>query len=281
VAEFPAWHPHADAWAILGAVYAIYLIAVRRMGPRYVEPGDKPVTTRQLWTFTFGILTLLVASLWPMHDLSERYLYSAHMVQHMLLALIAPPLLIRGTPEWLLRKLLRPFLPVARLVLRPLPAFLIFNAILVITHWPTVVTASVGSEPLHFGLHAVIVGSGLIMWWPVLSPLAELPRLSYPMQMLYLFLQSIVPTVPASFLTFGTEPLYHVYETFPRLWGLSALDDMRIAGLIMKLGGGFVLWGAIAVVWFRWASRSESDAPDTIEWQAVEREINRLPSAKP
>jgi putative membrane protein len=280
VAEFPSWHVHPDAWAILGLLYALYLIAVRRLGPRYVEPGDRPVTTRQLWLFTFGVLTMVVAAEWPMHDLSERYLYSAHMVQHMLLTLIAPPLLIRGMPEWLLRMLLRPFMPVARVVLRPLPAFLTFNVVLVLTHWPTVVTASVGSEPLHFALHAVILGSGLIMWWPVLSPLAELPRLAYPGQMLYLFAQSIVPTVPASFLTFGSRPLYHVYETFPRLWGLSALEDMRMAGLIMKLGGGLILWTAIAIVWFRWAGSADSDAPDTIEWQAVEREVNRLPSPK-
>jgi putative membrane protein len=278
VAEFPAWHPHLDVWALMIAVEIAYLLAVRTLGPRHREPGDPPATRRQVALFSAGVATMLVASEWPMHDLSERYLYSAHMTQHLLLTLIAPPLLIRGMPDWMLRMALRPVMPVARFVLRPVVAFILFNAVLVITHWPALVDLSVGNELVHFSLHVVLVVSGLIMWWPVLSPLAELPRLSYPGQMIYLFLQSIVPTVPASFLTFGSEPLYRVYETFPRLWGLSALEDMRIAGLIMKLGGGAVLWAVVTVVWFKWSGASSRGTPDSVEWQRVEREINRIGS---
>lgn len=280
MAEFPPWHPHLDVWALMLAVEAGYLLAVKRLGPRHREPGDPAATGRQITTFSAGVATMLLASEWPMHDLSERFLYSAHMTQHLLLTLIAPPLLIRGMPDWMLRMVLRPVMPVARVVLRPFVALVLFNAVLVVTHWPALVEASVRSEPVHFSLHVVLVGSGLIMWWPVLSPLAELPRLSYPGQMVYLFLQSIVPTVPASFLTFGSAPLYHVYETFPRLWGLSALDDMRIAGLIMKLGGGVILWAVVAIVWFKWVGSSERGTPDSIEWQTVEREINRIGSKR-
>jgi putative membrane protein len=91
-----------------------------------------------------------------------------------------------------------------------------------------------------------------MMWWPVISPLPELPQLSPFMKMGYLFLQSLVPTIPASFLTLGDNALYPIYETLPRVWGLSAHSDQVIAGLIMKLGGGLLLWGFIAWVFFTW-----------------------------
>ena len=75
--------------------------------------------------------------------------------------------------------------------------------------------------------------------------------------MVFLFLQTIVPTVPASFLTFGDHPLYRRYETLPKLWGLSALDDQLIAGLIMKIGAGLLLTALIAVIFFRWVATDE------------------------
>ena len=116
----------------------------------------------------------------------------------------------------------------------------------------------------------------------MVSPLPELPRLSYPAQMIYLFVQTIIPTVPASFLTFASSPLYHYYTTVPRVFGLSALDDTRISGLIMKLGMGITLWSIIAVLFFRWSSKEERpERPDVLEWQAVERELNRTESNNP
>ena len=96
------------------------------------------------------------------------------------------------------------------------------------------------------------------------------------------FLQSILPTVPASFLTFGTTPLYHFYEHVPRLWGLSAITDQQIAGVIMKVIGGLYLWLVIVVVFFRWYSREEEGGgspardPDVLTWDQVERELNQL-----
>jgi putative membrane protein len=101
------------------------------------------------------------------------------------------------------------------------------------------------------------------------------------MQMLYLFLQTILPTVPASFLTFGSKPLYSFYETVPRLYGWTALSDQQVAGLIMKLGGGFYLYTIIAVIFFRW-NRDEERAerqprvPETLYWDDVERELKQL-----
>jgi putative membrane protein len=222
-----------------------------------------------------GVAAIWVAATWPMHDLAERYLFSIHMVQHMLISMVAAPLMLLGTPDWLLRMLLkpRPVYAAARRLTRPFVAFVIFNTVIVATHWPAFVEFTLHSEVFHFGAHALLFGAALLMWWPVISPLPEMPSLSYPGRMLYLFLQSILPTVPASFLTFGSTPLYHFYETVPRIWGISALTDQRIAGLTMKIVGGLILWSVIAVIFFKWYRQEQTEGWDALEWRRREREI--------
>jgi putative membrane protein len=270
--SLPSWHPHPDAWLLLGSIAALYAVAVRRRARR---TGRAATSRRKIALFSAGMAALWLGSDWPVHDLAEDYLYSAHMVQHMLFTLVAPPLLIAGTPEWLLRAALRPrsVLAAVRFLTRPLVALVIFNAVLLFTHWPAVVEASVRSEPLHFGLHVLVVASAFIMWWPVMSPLPELAALPPPGQMLYLFLQSLAPTIPASFLTFGERPLYPVYATFPRIWGLAPLEDQLIAGLTMKIGGGLILWVVIGAVFFRWFAQEQREGWDVLEWRQFEREI--------
>jgi putative membrane protein len=93
--------------------------------------------------------------------------------------------------------------------------------------------------------------------------------------MIYLFLQSIVPTVPASFLTLGDKPLYHSYVGLPHLWGVSSLEDQQIAGLIMKIGAGMFLWALIAVIFFRWAADEERRQRPQVR-RALERELSQM-----
>jgi putative membrane protein len=272
------WHPHIDVWVLVAVLAVGYVVAIRRIGPQFVEPGEPPASKGQIRLWFLGLLTMLVAADWPVHDLAERHLYSIHMLQHMLLTLVTPALLLAGTPHWLARRLLKPrwLMWLTRKVTRPVPALLIFNGILVLSHWPAIVDATLRSEPLHFVSHAILFLSAIVMWWPVLSPLPEIPRASYPSQMLYLFLQTVVPTVPASFLTFADHPIYHFYETIPRWFSISVLEDQRIAGLEMKILGGLLLWSVIAVLFFRWSSKEERpEVPDVLEWQQVERELNQ------
>src|SRR2546422_1078262 len=250
-----AWHPHPDVWLLVAVLAGGYAFAVRRLGPRHIAPGDRAASPIQVVAYSLGVFTLWVAADWPVHELAERYLYSVHMVQHMLFSLVAPPLLLLGTPAWMARELLRScglLRPVCRLA-RPLPALVVFNTVLALMHWPALVDFTLRVEVAHFAAHAALFCSALLMWCPVVGPLPEM-RISPPAQMLYLFAQSIVPTVPASFLVFAQRPLYHFYETVPRLWGLSAGEDQRIAGLLMKLGGGFLLWSVITVLLFGSAS---------------------------
>ncbi len=281
-AAFPGWHPHLDTWLLLAVLAAAYLRTVRREDRRLREgggdpaPSQPPTTRRQKVTFLSGVAVLWLGSDWPVHDLAEGYLYGVHMTQHLVFTLVAALLLVAGTPAWMARRLLRPawLRAAVQALARPVPALVQANVVLVLSHWPLVVNTTVRVHPLHFVAHAVLLASAVLMWLPVASPLAEIPRLRPPLQMLYLFGQTILPTVPASFLTFGTHPLYEAYASLPRLWGISVLADQQLAGLIMKLLGGFYLWIAITVIFFRWSAR-EDEAGDVLLYEDVEHELLR------
>ncbi len=254
LSEVAPFHVHWDVIGLAVALVVGYVYGLRVLAPAYAPRGEPAVTRRQRWLFGAGVAMLLLASSWPLHDIGENSLYSVHMVQHLLISFAMAPLLIYGTPWWLMRQLLLPVMPVVRVLTRPLVALFLFNAVLGLLHVPGVVEAMVTSRPLHAIAHLTLFVTSVLMWFPVIGPIPDLPRLPPFMRMGYLFLQSLVPTIPASFLTLGETPLYKVYETLPRLWGLDPLTDQIVAGLIMKIFGGFVLWGFIAAVFFTWWS---------------------------
>lgn len=263
-ASIPAWQPHPDVWLLVAGLVSAYAILVVRRGPLAVAPGTPPVNRHQVIAFGLGAATLLLASDWPVHDVAEGSMYSVHMAQHLLYTLIAAPLLLMGTPGWMMRLVLPGrLLRIVQWWARFLPALVLFNVMIILTHWPAVVDLALRSAPFHFTVHAALLLSAFVIWMPILSPLPEIPRLTAPMAMGFLFLQSVVPTIPASFLTFGSHPLYRRYEQLPKLWGITALDDQLIAGLLMKIGAGLLIWAVIAVVFFRWAASEESrNRPD-------------------
>jgi putative membrane protein len=258
-AQFPQWQPHPDVLLLVGLLVAGYAIVLTRVGPRTLPAGAAVATRFQVTCFGLGAFAILLAASWPMHDLAEGYLYSVHMVQHLTLTMVAAPLLLLGTPGWLARWLLSPrwLFRSVRWMSRFIPALILFNVVIVLVHWPATVDLTLRSGWAHLIAHAILLLSAFIVWMPIVSPLPEIPRLVAPLQMAFLFLQSVVPTIPASFLTFGTHPLYRRYESLPKLWGISALDDQLIAGLIMKICAGLLLWALIAVVFFRWAAAEE------------------------
>lgn len=278
-----AWHLHPDVILWIGLLEGVYLYALRAVG----NPHGLGATRGQIAWFSVGVLALYAGAGTPIHDLAEQRLFMMHMIQHMLFTLVAPPLMLLGTPGWLLRPALRnpAIFRTARLLTAPLFAFALFNAVTLVTHLPPSVDLALRQHTVHFFIHAVLFTTATLMWWPVLSPLRELPRLSPPVQMVYLFAQSFVPTVLASFLTFGSTVFYRFYAEAPRTWGISARNDQLIAGLIMKLAGGVILWIAIGVVFFLWVTReSRQDnqpAAADLRWEDVERELGAMGLTKP
>lgn len=257
------WQPHPEVWFLVLGVVALSLYVIRVIGPKVVPAGQPVLTRFQRVNLVLGILTLWVASDWPLHDLGEEYLFALHMTQHLLLSYVMPMFFLLATPPWLAR-LVVPDGSAAyrwlRRFSRPLVAGLIFNAMVVFTHWPALVNEAVTNGPLHYALHILVVTTAVLMWMPVLGPFAEW-RMVSPAAVGYLFAMSLLPTVPASWLIFAEGSVYNVYDTAFRLWGVSVTSDQQAAGLIMKLGGGFYLWGVMAVIFFRWAYGQQSGDP--------------------
>jgi putative membrane protein len=244
------WHP--EVWVLVGFLTAAYVYMVRVIGPRAVGSERAAVSRGNVVAFTGAMIMLWVASDWPLHDISEEYLYSAHMLQHMMLTYFLPPLVLLATPEWLLRVLVgdgRLYRALAFLS-RPVVAGVAFNAIVIVTHIPGVVNASVTNGPLHYSLHILVVLLSLLMWMPVCGPFPEF-RITPLGKCIYLFLQSLVPTIPAAWLTFAEGTVYTAYDQPVRVWGMSIASDQQLAGAIMKTGGSVFLWTIIIFIFFK------------------------------
>lgn len=254
------WVPRPTVWVLIVGLSLLYCYAITRIGPRATIPGEPLVTRSQLAWFVAAMVVLWAASDWPLHDIGENYLYSAHMVQHLLLSLVFPPMAWLATPAWLARMVLGSGVAyrIIRRLARPLVATVIFNAVVVLQHWPLVVNTSVANGPFHYSVHLVVVLSSLLMWLPVAGPLPEL-RPPLAVQMMHLFAQSIIPTVPTGFLVFAEGTVYRAYDVPYRLWGLSTTYDQQLAGALMKVVGGMYLWVVIAVLFVRFATRHFDD----------------------
>ena len=192
-----------------------------------------------------------------LHDLSDSYLFSAHMVQHLLLTLVVAPLLIMATPAWMLRPALASptVSAIARWITNPRHAFALFNVVLAGWHLPSLYNLALAVHPVHIAQHLMFLVAAVLMWWPILSPLPELPRLAYPLQMLYLFLMSIPMSIVAVYIAYADTVLFPAYAAAPRVWGISPLQDQQLGGLIMWIPGGLFFFAVISVIFFRWQQR--------------------------
>ena len=242
---------HPEVWLLIIGLIVAFVYTVRVLGPK-VAPEGKIISRRQITTFTVMILLLWLASDWPMHDIAEEYLYSVHMVQHMVISYIVPPLALLATPEWLFRLLIgkgRTY-KVVRFLTRPVVGVLVYNITLMITHIPQIVNRSAAGGPLHYSLHVLIVTTSLMFWVPVCGPIREW-RMSDGAKMIYLFGTSLIPTIPAGWLTFAEGAVYKHYDTIVRVGGISVLSDQQAAGGIMKLGGSTLMWAIIIYIFFK------------------------------
>lgn len=251
--ELWGWTPHPEVWVIVLVALAVGGYVARVLAPAAGEVIER----RRKFSYLAAVGLLWLASDWPVHDISEEYLYSVHMVQHLLITLVVPPLLLLATPEWIARRVVDPTRPLARRLLRPVVVGVTFNVVVAITHIPWVVNTSARNGVFHYAAHLVLFVTAIAMWMPVCGPFAEL-RLQPLPKMFYLFAMSVLPTVPAGFLTFAQTTIYDAYDTPLRLWGVTVANDQQMAGLIMKIVGGVYLWTIIAAVFFRWSARQRA-----------------------
>ena len=255
------WKPYPGVWLFVFLLAALYWRSVTRRvsgssAPSAAGPG-------RIASYVAGVVAVWLATDWPVGALGAGYLLTAHTASFILLSLVAPPLLLFGWPAprgerkttngvaW----------NAARILTQPLIALALFNVILVVTHLPPVVD---GLMPLQLGAFAIDLGwllGGLALWTPVVRPLVVRNALSYPQQMGYLFLATLVPTVPAAFMTFAAYPLYGLYELAPRVGDIAAIQDQQVAGLSMKIIGDLPFWLAFGIVFFKWAREEDRSTP--------------------
>lgn len=205
------------------------------------------------WTGFMGSIALVFLSLQgPLHELSDLYLFSAHMVQHLLITLVFPPLFILSIPAWMWRPLVRHswVSTIGRAITHPVVAFLIGTLALYMWHIPRMYDWALEDHNVHIAEHLMFMGSAVIMWWPVCSRIDEIPALSPGWRMVYLFLLTIPMKALGALITVSDYSLYRFYAVQPRVFGLDPLADQRLGGVIMWMPGGLAIWFAMGVVFF-------------------------------
>jgi putative membrane protein len=250
----PAWSLHPTVIVGTAALAALYFWGI---GPWRRRHGHPPAPAWRIACFTAGLGVLLVSLNGPIHDLSDYYLFSIHMVQHLLLTLVLPPLLIAGLPGWLADGPIRRPLPrrIGRFLTRPLVAGAIFTVTLTVWHLVPMYDLMMRNHEVHIATHLMFIVAAVIMWWPAMSTATALPPLGYGPRALYLFLVSIPMQLVAAIITFAEDVLYDWYSVAPRTWGLSPNEDQQLGGLLMWVPGNMYMLAAIAAVFYVWAKR--------------------------
>ena len=227
--------------------------------------------------FYTALVILFLAEASPLHDLAEIFLFSAHMVQHIILSYVVPPLLIAGTPQWIWRPLLlnRYVKPAARFFTHPLVALLVFDILFSLWHLPTAYEAALQNSLLHHFEHVILIGTAIFMWWPVLSPLKELPRLPYGGQILYLLVLPVGQLFVSALLSFASQPVYPTYINAPRITGLTAAADQQLGGIIMKISSFFAFGIPLAIAFFRWYQHENPSARRSVQQEVAHESAKR------
>lgn len=257
------WSIHPSTAIGIAALGALYIWAAMRL-------RRSPTLGQKIFFFS-GLLVMFASLNGPLHDLSDDYLFSAHMVQHLLLTLAMPPLLLAGVPGWMLRPLLsiRAVAAVARFLTRPAICFAVFNIVLAAWHLPVLYNTAMAHHNIHIVEHLMFMAAAVLMWWPLMSQLPELPRLAYPGQMLYSFLTGLTMSITAIYIAMSDHVLYPAYAAAPRIFPISPLEDQLIGALIMWIPGGIIFMIIMSVVFFKWNARGEdSTAGAQVDWKA-------------
>lgn len=251
----PEWSLHPSVVIGVAALAMLYGWGIRSARRRFSL--GPPAAWWQPLCFGAGLAVMLVSLNGPIHDLSDNYLFSVHMAQHLLLTMVLPPLLIAGIPGWLVEPVLRrPVLrSLARFLTHPVVAGVLFSLVLLFWHTVDAYDLMMRNHNVHVATHLTFMVTAVLLWWPVMSPAPSLPRLGPGTGMLYLFLVQLPMQLLGAIITFADSPLYTWYQAAPRTWGLSPLDDQKLGGLLMWVPGNLWIWGAMSLLFFEWARK--------------------------
>jgi cytochrome c oxidase assembly factor CtaG len=250
-----AWSWEPGTLIGIGVVIIVYFAITFPLSKRFTN-SDPPNTTRILW-FTLGILAAIIALMSPINIASKEYLFSAHMIQHILITLVMAPLLLAGTPCWLISDVMRHnwIKRFTKIITNPIPTFFLYFLSLSFWHLPSVHAAMMGNETMHVAQTLSFILTGLLFWWPVIIAVPELPKLSDPLKMLYLFLAVIPCTVLGVVIIFAPTVMVSSYSMATRITPLDPMTDQQVAGILMAVPSMFILLGTMLTVFYKWYKR--------------------------
>ena len=254
-------HWHNEPYLVGGLILLgwLYALATGPFRARLAPAGTPPSRAHAL-RFYAALVVFYLAVGSPLDQAGERFLLSAHMVQHQLIIYPAAILFLTGLPAWLVAGLTaRPALrSILRFFTHPATCALGYTAVISIWHIPALYDWALRERPVHILEHVTFFASALLYWWPILSPSRAFPPAKHAIQMLYLVAVTLLMTPLFAYLAFSSEVLYPTYEYAPRLIaGFTAAQDQLLGAAIMKLGGMFVSFLALICVFYRWYQLTE------------------------
>jgi putative membrane protein len=265
-----AGHPHIQ-WlsdpavlaplALLAWIYVWRFRQVRREAAARGEAarGAGPL---QALAFAGGMLALLAALVSPIDGLGERYLFSAHMVQHVLLGDIAPLLILLSLSRTIMRPATRRLVRLERRLgplASPATGIALWLGLMYLWHVPALYDAAAENALVHLIEHACFFAAGIALWWPLIQPVPMRRRLTGLQPLGYIAAAKAGLAALGLYLAWSSTALYPYYEDTPRIWGLSPVEDQNIGGVIMMVEQSFTLVLVMVALFVRMLAQSEEE----------------------
>ena len=259
--DHPQIHWFADP-AVLAPLALLAVVYVRRFRQAREEAGGRGATWLHALAFAGAMLALLGALVTPVDGIGEDYLFSAHMLQHVLLGDIAPLLLLLSLSRVILRPVTRRLMRLERALgplASPWTAIALWLGTMYLWHIPALYDAAVEHPLLHVLEHFSFFGAGLALWWPLVQPIPMRRSLTGLQPLGYIAAAKGGLAALGLFLAWSPTAHYPWYEDAPRIWGLTAVEDQNVAGVFMMVEQSMTLVLVMVWVFVRMLARSEQE----------------------
>jgi putative membrane protein len=253
------WFPDPAVLAPLALLAGIW---IWRFRAARAEAGGRGAGPLQAVAFAGAMAALLIALVSPLDGLGEDYLFSAHMVQHLLLGDIAPLLLLLSLTRVMMRPATRRLIRVERALGRlasPLTGLLLWLIVMYVWHAPALYDAAAEHPFVHLIEHVSFFAAGVALWWPLIQPVPMRHRLTGMQPLGYVAGAKVGLAALGLYLAWSTTALYPYYEQTPRIWGLTPVEDQNIGGVIMMVEQSFTLVLVMVVLFVGMLTRSEEE----------------------
>jgi putative membrane protein len=272
----------SNTYLLIGLILLCLLYGIGIRQAHKSGKQDAPLKKRSLVSFVAAVALMAVVFLTPLDTIARTQLFSAHMVQAVTLTTFCAPLLLFASPEWLIRPLLdRSFVrPIAQALTQPVVASIVFNFTFIAWHFPGVFHFALLHNTIYNLALLTFLFTALLNWWPLIGPVRDFHKMTYPMQMLYVFMDGQPLDIYAFLLVFSGVVIYPYYVIPPQL-GISAFADQAVAGALLLLPG-LVDLVVLSPLFFLWLAQIEQKAriadqrrQELAELQAAQDEIEQ------